>query len=201
MVAPYRDKGLDVLYDQLHEQHPGLVIGWIGNKKHQGEVSDHNPSTAAHDKGAVDAIDPMLGPHYSARQADANVNALVASRDPRIAYIIWQRRIISSIVHPWVWREYKGSGDPHTGHWHISVNDLHESDTHKWTISTPTPTPVKDDDMDMADLKAGIVQILDEIADAAIAETDPKQTTTQNGRNGLVYLRRILTHIDNTPDA
>lgn len=49
------------------------------------------------------------------------VDALVASRDPRIKYIIWNKRIISSITSPWVWRSYSG-GNPHTKHFHLSVN-------------------------------------------------------------------------------
>jgi hypothetical protein len=45
---------------------------------------------------------------------------LVASRDPRIKYVIWNRRICSSEVSPWVWRPYSGA-NPHDHHVHISV--------------------------------------------------------------------------------
>jgi hypothetical protein len=52
--------------------------------------------------------------------AQALVNALVTSRDPRIKYLIWNRRKVSSSVQPWVWRKYTGQ-NPHNKHCHVSV--------------------------------------------------------------------------------
>jgi D-alanyl-D-alanine carboxypeptidase len=66
-----------------------------------------------------------------------------------------------------------------------------------------TPSPQEDPDMDIADLKAGLVQLLQEVSDASLPAGSPllnnadgtTRTTTQNGRNGLVYARRLLDNI------
>lgn len=124
------DKGLGTLKRQYEDAYPGIVIGTIGDTAHQNEPSDHNPE----EDGSVDAIDPMIGPHFTTADAEREVDALVKSRDRRIAYIIWDRRIISSTVSPWKWRRYTRS-DPHTGHFHLSVNDKHETDGSPWKIA------------------------------------------------------------------
>lgn len=129
MVAWYVDKGLERLIEQVKAKHPGMSVGTIGDAAHQKEKSDHNPEA----DGSVDAADFMLGAHFSSGDATALANELAVHRDNRIAYVIWNRRIISSTVSPWVWRPYSGS-DPHTGHVHVSVNDKHENDTREWDL-------------------------------------------------------------------
>ena len=47
-------------------------------------------------------------------------NSIVASRDPRVKYIIWNRQICNSKTQPWTWRRYTGA-NPHNKHVHISV--------------------------------------------------------------------------------
>ena len=42
------------------------------------------------------------------------------SQDPRIKYLISNKRIASSKVQPWVWRPYTGA-NAHTKHFHVSV--------------------------------------------------------------------------------
>lgn len=69
--------------------------------------------------GVVTAIDITHDPNHGC-DAQSIVNALVASRDKRIKYIIYNSRIVSSTVTPWVWRAYSGP-NPHTKHFHISV--------------------------------------------------------------------------------
>lgn len=98
-VAPARGKKMD---------------GTIGDAAHANRKSDHNPNP----EGVVTAIDFT---HDPADGLDCQVLAdrLVASQDPRIKYIIWKGRIISSKVNPWVWRVYKGH--PHASHLHLSV--------------------------------------------------------------------------------
>lgn len=131
------DEGLAVLKRQLVEAYPGVVIGSIGDASHASGTSDHNPELGGSEPGAdygeVDAIDPMLGPTFTKDDAQRTVDALVESRDPRIAYIIWNRQIISSTVSPWVWRAYT-KDDPHTGHIHVSVNDKFNANTAEWEI-------------------------------------------------------------------
>lgn len=153
MTAWYLDNGLAVLRSQLEALHPGIVIGTIGDAAHSSEESDHNPDP----DGSVDAVDPMIGPHYSTEQAQEEVDAIVSSRDNRIKYLIWHKRIISSTVNPWVWREYTGTSDPHTSHWHLSVNDSHHSNLSKWKLSMTLKnhTLLTLDDYSVAELRQG----------------------------------------------
>jgi hypothetical protein len=90
--------------------------GTIGDAAHAAGKSDHNPNAA----GVVTALDVT---HDPAHGCDCRVIAdqLVASRDPRIKYIIFRGRIVSSTVHPWAWRPYTGA-NAHSSHLHVSVD-------------------------------------------------------------------------------
>ena len=55
-----------------------------------------------------------------ARHVRKLAEALVASRDTRILYLISNAQIVSSVVKPWIWRRYNGV-NPHRHHMHISV--------------------------------------------------------------------------------
>lgn len=127
MVAPYIDPALDVLRNQIKAQHPGVVIYWIGDPAHATRKSDHNPEA----DGSVDAIDIMVGPHFSKAQAQTLVNVLVRVRDWRLSYIIWNGHIWNPTQG---WRVYTGT-DKHTDHIHISRNDSQEHNKERWVIS------------------------------------------------------------------
>lgn len=131
MVAAYIDPALDVLRRQLWVRYPGVTIYWIGDKSHQGRPSDHNPEA----DGSVDAIDVMLGEHFTHRDAQNLFTVLHENTDWRLAYVIYDRHIFSSTVHPWVIRNYTGD-DPHTNHIHISRNDKQESNRDRWVIES-----------------------------------------------------------------
>ena len=103
-VAPDRSKASD---------------GTIGDASHASRTSDHNPWVQDGPVGVVTAID-ITNDTGRGCDADAIVTALVESRDRRIKYIIWNRRIVSSRVSPWIWRTYTGS-NPHSTHFHLSV--------------------------------------------------------------------------------
>jgi hypothetical protein len=131
-------KSLLALRDQVNEQWPQrnkASDGLIGDAAHQTRESDHNPWVKDGFTGVVTAIDIT---HDPASGCDANgiVSALVSSRDPRIKYIIWNRRIIHATVSPWVWRTYSRE-NPHTTHFHLSVssNKALYDDTRAWDIS------------------------------------------------------------------
>lgn len=126
----HRNPALDVLDRQLKERFPGITIGWIADKAHSS-TSDH----AEDADGSVDALDPMISDAFTAADAEDVIAGLVASRDPRIGYIIWRGRIISSTVAPWTWRPFLGK-DPHTGHFHISSRQDLEHNTFPWKITT-----------------------------------------------------------------
>lgn len=105
--------------------------GWIGDASHQARQSDHNPDWSAPGirRGVVRAID--------IDKDGIDVDQLIAAvvREPRVAYVIWNRHIASATDdgRPWDWEPYDGK-NPHTQHVHISI--LHtaaaETDTSTW---------------------------------------------------------------------
>lgn len=97
--APHRSKAWD---------------GSIGDSAHAAKKSDHNPD----EFGIVNAIDITHDPKNNFNAATF-AEALRLSRDPRIKYVIFNSRIFSSTVQPWVWRKY--NGPPHDHHVHVSV--------------------------------------------------------------------------------
>ncbi|MBK7841684.1 MAG: hypothetical protein IPJ49_29170 [Candidatus Obscuribacter sp.] len=111
--------------------------GTIGDTAHQsqGSASDHNPWVNDGAVGVVTAMDITNDPGNGC-EAQQIVDKLVESRDSRIKYIIWNKRIINSTVSPWVWRSYAGS-NPHDKHFHISVksNKIQYDDKKAWRIS------------------------------------------------------------------
>jgi len=115
-------KSLVKLRSQVDARWPGRKRssdGIIGDASHQSRDSDHNPWVKDGVVGVVTAIDITHDPQGGC-DAERVVSALIASRDPRIKYIIWNKRIISSSVASWVWRSYSGR-NPHTQHFHLSV--------------------------------------------------------------------------------
>lgn len=127
-------KSLDVLRSQLNTMYPNrskTSDGWIGDTSHAAGQSDHNPNSS----GVVTALDITHDPVHGL-DARKIAEALVASRDPRIKYVISNREINSSTVSPWQWRTFTGS-NPHTQHLHLSVvsdANLYDSTT-TWSLS------------------------------------------------------------------
>jgi hypothetical protein len=104
--------------------------GTIGDRAHSARKSDHNPNA----RGVVTALDIT---HDPANGCDCQLIAdrLIASRDPRIKYVIWRGKIASSLMQPWVWRPYTGP-NKHDKHIHVSVDadpTLYDS-TKAWSI-------------------------------------------------------------------
>ena len=100
-MAPTRNKGSD---------------GAIGDAAHASRASDHNPHVRDGAMGVVTALDIT---HDPANGVDAGKLAeiLRASADPRVKYIISNKRIANP-GQPW--RAYTGA-NPHTKHFHVSV--------------------------------------------------------------------------------
>lgn len=133
-------KSLITLIDQVDAMWPNRdrsTDGSIGDLAHQTRASDHNRNA----DGVVTAldIDRDIAPGFNSRNL---VEMLVASRDPRIEYIIANRQIISSRVSPWVWRPYN-QDNPHTEHSHISVHNEEAlyDDPRPWAIGVPNTQP------------------------------------------------------------
>lgn len=127
------------MLEQLNATYPARKKdsdGTIGDARHQAESSsDHNPWV--HDKDGQPVVTALDVTHDPASGCTGQklADALVASRDLRIKYLIWNRHICSSVVAPWTWRPYHGSS-PHTEHVHISVKPQQSfyDDNRDWHI-------------------------------------------------------------------
>jgi hypothetical protein len=131
-------KSLETLRSQVNAKWPNRdksSDGTIGDAAHQATNSDHNQNSA----GVVTAMDIT---HDPAHGLDARklAETLVASRDPRIKYIISNAQIVSSQVSPWRWRPYTGA-NAHRQHVHISVAGDYD-DPRPWNLGeTPVAVP------------------------------------------------------------
>jgi hypothetical protein len=140
-------RSLEKLRSQVNSAWPKrskVSDGTIGDARHSAQKSDHNPDPG----GVVRALDithdPVEGP-----DSEKLANALLASRDPRIKYIISNKKIVSGAggTKPWVWRPYDGA-NAHSRHVHISVvPGPAGDDTADWKIGAPgvatDPAPAK----------------------------------------------------------
>lgn len=126
-------KGLEKLRAQVNAKYPTRSKesdGSVGDTSHSARKSDHNPDS----RGVVHAIDITHDPRNgfdSYRFADH----LLATQDPRVSYIISNRRIGSgpSGSSPGVWRRYTGA-NPHDHHVHVSIVASREDDMREWNI-------------------------------------------------------------------
>lgn len=120
---PRQARSLDVLLAEVNRSAPGrskASDGGLGDPAHAARVSDHNPNAAGVWRARDFTNDPADG-------FDCDLFALyVASRlgkHPALgsgAYVIWNRRIISTDRLAEGWRPYTGAS-PHDHHCHVSV--------------------------------------------------------------------------------
>ena len=114
--------------------------GQVGDLRHQQHNSDHNPNGF----GVVQALDVTNDPAHGLVSRKL-AEALVASHDPRIKYVISNRQICSGARGPlpWVWRPYSGA-NPHEHHCHISVQDTPAlyDDVSPWNLNGASTKPV-----------------------------------------------------------
>jgi len=125
-------RSLEVLRKQVDEKWPTrdkADDGTIGDQAHQATKSEHNPDR----NGVVRAMDITNDKKVCNSRKLAEM--LVASRDPRILYLISNAEILSSQTSPWKWRPYNGK-NPHDRHMHISVvSDPHlYDDVRAWKL-------------------------------------------------------------------
>lgn len=135
-------KSLDVLLAQVNALSPNRdksSDGGIGNAEHASRSSDHNPWVMDGSIGVVTARDFTNDPAHGI-VSEQLAEALRASRDRRIKYIISNRKIAASYAignrDAWEWRPYTGA-NPHDHHCHISVSSDKEffDSTEPWNIS------------------------------------------------------------------
>jgi hypothetical protein len=106
--------------DALHPKRKKASDGTIGDSAHASRSSDHNPWVRdAKGFGVVTAMDIS---HDPAGGVDCHILAEILKNDPRVKYIIWNRRIFNEAVSQ-SWRRYTGK-NPHTAHVHISVHAI-----------------------------------------------------------------------------
>lgn len=140
---------LEHLLAQVNAQWPGRrkdSDGGIGNAEHASRSSDHNPWVMDGKTGVVTARDFTHDPR-SGCDSYMLAQALIDSRDPRIKFVISNRRIASGAggPSPWKWRKYTGA-NPHDHHCHVSVREEKKfyDDTTVWDIdlmASLKPTP------------------------------------------------------------
>ncbi len=111
---------LEQLLAQLNAHAPRRSTasdGSIGDAAHASRDSDHNPWWR-------DTVTARDFTHDPGGGCDGQwlADQLVRARDPRIKYLIWNRRICAGNAGPapWVWRPYSGP-NAHTHHVHVSV--------------------------------------------------------------------------------
>ncbi|RWC06670.1 MAG: hypothetical protein EOQ56_03895 [Mesorhizobium sp.] len=102
-------KSLDTLRSQVNKLAPGrskLSDRWLGDAKHSMRKSGHNPEP----EGTVDAFDLTHDPKNGV-DIQKVCDAIIASRDPRVSYLICNGKIIAGNggPQPWVKRNYTGA--------------------------------------------------------------------------------------------
>ena len=115
-------ESLQRLLEQVNQMAPNrskASDGSIGDPNHQSRKSDHNPWVIDGSIGVVTARDITHDPKNGC-DAQTIADSIVASKDARVKYVIWNRKLCSSQIQPWTWRSYMGA-NPHNKHVHISV--------------------------------------------------------------------------------
>lgn len=209
----YLAPSLAALRDEINGRWPKrdkTSDGWIGDTSHAARPSDHNPDWTA--GGVVRATDTD--------KDGIDVGVLIASvlGDPRVEYVIWDRRIASrNYVDEdgrWLWRPYDGS-NPHDHHIHISIRHTTaaETDTSGWLTKT-----VQEDDMQLIDdiypdkdkaVTVGqVLRKLDRFADASTARDKEILAATRGTKTAILdaipdaatkaEVKRLLENLDAT---
>lgn len=124
-------KSLERLREQVNAAVPNRNKAWdgtIGDAAHSARSSDHNPL-----QGVVHAMDITHDPAHGL-DSEQLAEAIRISDDPRVAYIISNRKIANRSIANGAWRPYKGS-NPHDHHVHISVvHTALRDDVRDWTL-------------------------------------------------------------------
>lgn len=174
-------KSLDKLLAQINEKYPGRSKdsdGSIGNAEHKTHDSDHNAWVMDGDMGVVTARDYTHDPAHGFNSY-AFADHLIEVRDPRIKYVISNRRIAGNEGYAkrnhavaWQWAHYGGK-NAHDHHVHVSVEStkpLYDS-VADWNVDAPAgPLP------------------------PVIPGTKPRRPTIRRGMFGpdVAYLKRML---------
>lgn len=195
----YREAAsLKTLHAEINEAAPDRSIesdGWIGDAAHASRTSDHNPWVIdPNGIGVVRARDFTDDPPGGLDCNDlAEFLAGLLGKHPALgsgAYIIWNRRIISTDRLAEGWRPYTGSND-HTHHLHLSVALAAAG----YDSTAPWGWPTEEDDMPYTEkqlkdiVTAAVKPIADDVA-ATKAEVERLRKGSYRRDQRLVELAR-----------
>jgi hypothetical protein len=182
--------------------------GSVGDANHKKRKSDHNPDPSA--GNIVRAIDVTHDPK-GGLDCNALARTLRTRRDPRINYVIFNRKIMFSTDDgsPWRWRTYTGK-NPHEKHLHVSIKrtSAAASDTGSWLGGAPVPLvggsviAIKKGWDEMAskeEIKAAVREVIQEELGIVIRgddKTDDGGTHPHNLRNINRTVNEIKSKID-----
>jgi hypothetical protein len=143
--------------DKLYPDRNKASDGTIGNAAHATRVSDHNPWVKDGNVGVVTAMDITNDPTHGPYLPDLAfmLRNMGKSGDKRVKYVIFNRRIASSVAD-WKWRAYTGP-NAHTHHLHLSVSfdrEFYDSRA-RWFPEMVPVKPAEVDDPEMVDMIIG----------------------------------------------
>lgn len=148
-----RCKALIQLVSQVNAAYPGRDTssdGSVGDADHASRDSDHNPWVIdpADNVGVVTAQDIDEDLNETTHSIKGIVDAIVASRDIRVKYVIYEGQMCRSYpahgLKAWEWGPYTGK-NAHKHHAHISVKAEKEfwNDDSPWSIGSAAGAPAE----------------------------------------------------------
>jgi hypothetical protein len=170
-------KSIKTLLDQVNAATPHRrkdSDGGIGDAAHASRGSDHNPYIKVGAVGIVRAFDFTHAPE-TGFDAYAFAEMLLKNKDPRVRYVISNRKIASGKNGPeaWKWRPYSGK-NPHNHHTHVSVTEKESEfdDAKKWNLG-------------------GLAEAAEELAPEANSYVPPPTTLRLKARGELVKKMQV----------
>lgn len=165
ICTPWRvGNGLNKLLDQVNAHAPNrskVSDGSIGDAAHQAEACSSQHNSCCVKLNGVWIVRARDFTHDPAGGFDSYAFAelLRLSRDPRIRYVISNRRITGP-NYGWVWHAYTGTSDPHTNHAHVSVWDDaarfdNTADWALWEAQMASGTGAQEDDDMLVQIRKG----------------------------------------------
>lgn len=127
-TAPGAIRSFGEQLDREYPTRPRAGDGTVASKTHDAvsPSSDHRPHPTT-GPGIVRGLDGSV----TTAQGNEITEALRLSRDPRIKYVIWDRRKFSP--PSWTWTSYTGA-NPHSSHFHLSTLAAKDADVSPWQL-------------------------------------------------------------------
>lgn len=184
-TAPGAIRSFGEQLDRDYPTRPKTSDGTVASKIHDSvnPTSDHRPHPTT-GPGIVRGIDGSV----TTAMGDQITEALRLSRDPRIKYVIWNRR--SFRPPTWQWVPY--SGAPHDHHLHLSTVTSKDSDTSPWQLKGDDDMAVLTD-AEQKELQAFLAAIKAANSNVGFVTQCIEDIRQKNGAGG-VYASSSHTH-------